>query len=124
MRPFLGRRDADEHDSVLSSSQPKEPCGQDQRLGRVPAGLLAAVHASGREQLEPLFRPILEADISDLTLEFERSRREDAQSFPEEPLDDPWKKNSILRLRSVERRADSCEVGSSGGGMAEGNETS
>jgi hypothetical protein len=71
MKPFLARRDADERDSVLSSSVVKEFCGQDQRLEQVRAGSLVAVHASGREQLEPLFQSVLEDDIPDSTLEFE-----------------------------------------------------
>ena len=41
-----------------------EPFGQEQRLGQVPAGLLAYVHASGHEQLEPVFHSRLHARIA------------------------------------------------------------
>src|SRR6266446_387780 len=94
-KPEPALRDVSGHGSFLSSCLPNESCGQDQRLGQVHAELLPAVPVFRRERPEPLFRPVLEDDIPDSTLEWPRSQREDAQSFPEALLDDPYHQDTL-----------------------------
>jgi hypothetical protein len=73
----------------------KDPAAKISDFGKFLLDFLAAVPVTRRERLEPLFRPILEGDIPDLTLEWRRSQREDAQSFPEALLDDPSHQDTL-----------------------------
>ena len=73
------------------SSVPRN-VGQGQRVGLVPFGLFADVHAAGRGQSEPLFRfdpDSSQTDTCRSTSEGVRSRRGDARSFREGLRGDP-----------------------------------
>src|SRR5947209_8145699 len=67
---------------LLSPLLWNEPFGQGQRAGQVPAGLLANVHASGRERLEHRSHSRLLADIARSAVESPQSPNGDARSFP------------------------------------------
>jgi hypothetical protein len=93
MKPYC--RDTDGGGTVPSSVPRNELDGQDQRVEKVPAGLLVAARASGRERLGPVCHFRLEANIGRSTLEVVRSRRGDSQPFPEALRDDPYCQDSI-----------------------------
>jgi hypothetical protein len=71
-----------------------EPFGQAQRVGQVPAGLLANVHASGRERLEHRSHSRLLADIARSAVESPQSPNGDARSFPVALRGDPYHKDN------------------------------
>jgi len=71
-----------------------EPFGQGQPAVQVPAGLLANVHASGRERLEHRSHSRLLADIARSAVESPRSPNGDARPFPVALRGDPSHKDN------------------------------
>ena len=88
-KPVPAQPDAAGSGAFLSLLLLNELCGQDLRVAQVHAELLAVVHVSARERLEPLFHSCLHAETAHSALECLRSQLGVAQSFPEAPVDDP-----------------------------------
>jgi len=84
------QRDAAGSGAFPSPVLSKQLCAQGLRVAQAHAGLIVAVHSSVRERLEQLFHFGRHGEIVHSTRECWRSPLVDAQSYPEEPVDDPY----------------------------------